>query len=425
MKKVLRWLGFFFLILNCSSVFKKLQHNYITAFSFSPETIPYVSIANLRFLNSFKYYYIFQSDLPHNVKGNFTGTVILPNIEERKGILIINNRPVNIFVKACGNFQYISDGSRKGWQRGPRSDENDILAIIERVAAHTKFYLMSKEALESYSYTKGLEIKYNENKYFYSFWPYLPLLDPTFNRKFKALLIINKKTLLPEEICAIDSTKVVKFRIKLWAFNKPYKINIPFIPEITVELRAKFSQEKVDYYECKKIISERLKALPINFRIEVFPKIFKKQGIKIFLEDSEYSELPIIKALLTSRGMFYAVKDNVLSSSETLFFSQKDIESMADENLGHQTKIRIELSDNGRYKLENFLASDSISSLHWYWDSMYIGVTVIDKRDFLNKIDILGKMNTMELRIISAVIKNEMLPSILDIIAVQRVKSDR
>ncbi|MEO0072237.1 MAG: hypothetical protein ABIK10_02190 [candidate division WOR-3 bacterium] len=383
--------------------------------NFTLESIPFYALNNLKNLKSFRYRYAFQGEEPNKVKGDFIGVVLYPVNEERHGELIINNRRRKILIKARGEYQYEFDRNTNNWQRQFRTDDNNILAIIERTVGNKKFYLMSKEALRDYNFEDVLNITYDESKYFYSFWPNLAFLDPTFSRRFKALVIIDKNTCYIEKIYAVDETKTIQFKIELFDHNKPIKIKFPPIYDYIIELKAAEPQTRINYREYAQVIKKRFADLEADLVIERQWSWFKTTGLRIKLIASKFLDERAIKRVLTQKGRFYALYF-FEANAETLDLPSQNIREI---NL-NENFIEVVLDSQKTQEIANLFISKPISTLQWYLDNEYIGSSDVDKVEFSGKINIFTSLSSSERKIFSAIVKNKMLHETLNIIAMKR-----
>ncbi|MCX7757216.1 MAG: hypothetical protein N2166_02745 [candidate division WOR-3 bacterium] len=402
---------FILLMLSCYTIRKfEPQRSLKETFEISVESIPYRALDNLKKSYSFCYRYSFQSDQPNNIQGDFNGKVILPNKEERRGRLVVNRRTSKIFVRARGEYQYEVNFKTNKYQRVSRTDENNLLTIIERTVGNSKFYPISREALKDYGFEKVLNIVYNDKKYYYSFWPNLAFLDPTFSRKFKAIMIIDKKTLRVEKIYAADETKTVQFKIELFDYNKARDIEFPVFYDWKAEVKFLAPEKGVNYREYASIINGRFREFESAIKIRSQRRWLKVVGLVLEFESSKFLDERTIRRLLTQKGMLYVLGLKE-TKPETLYLQASDIKEV---NLT-DNDIEIVFQSEAVSKTVDFFKRITSSYLQWYLDDEYIGETTIDKADFSSKINIFTNISNVERKIFKALVTNKMLRGELNI----------
>ncbi len=372
--------------------------------SLSLDSIPLISFKNLKNQSSFNYKYQFKSDLPHNISGVFNGSVILPDQEQRQGILIREKKKNSIKIKARREYQYEISKKAKQWQIIPRGEESNILISIDRTIMDANFQLISE----------------NKESYTYKFIPNLSFLDPTFTRKFSAFLTVNKKTILPEKIIAQDSPKKILWQIEFSSYNKVKRIKLPFHPTTKIILSA---QQKLGKRETSSIIEtlkRRLELAGENFRLS--NKI--KDNSSLFIVDLELWQLSsdnkLIQNLLVSPGQIkvYPVIETTLNSEPLL--GNTDINEFMIKTLEPYPMMEISLNSVGLKKMNEYLnLPDSQPAFQFFLDTIRLGTFRIDKSNFSSKLNIQIYTNKNEIMSTIAIIKGGTLGIPLKILSIE------
>lgn len=224
----------------------------------------------IRSYNGFNYEYSFHSSfLLKKGKGiGYTNLLLLR--EERKGEIHSPAGVKKYHCQGAGDWEYVK--SRKGWEKRTRSEDSDIMRILEILLVNNPAY--------------GETI----------FKPNLVFLGLTDNEKAKGEIRYQKGKI--REIIARDSWAKVEFRIKLNNKNRLKEISIPFSPASRIIFPL--PQEK----ELLAILHRRLVCLKLNYQL----KRQRKKAILTLAEKLEDNTL----SLLFASGKFNIYQDDSL-----------------------------------------------------------------------------------------------------------------
>jgi hypothetical protein len=176
------------------------------------------SLVNLRKLHSFEFTQSMLSRELPEVNGQFLGTVILPDTEERSGFWSTLDGKVPVQAKARGEVEYSLEDS--AWTIHARGEETGFLAQLERALAFDSFRVPEKKG-------EYLEIR---------FVPNLQFLNPMGAKKLSGTIRIRKDRMLPEEITARSPDSSVFWQVKLSNFDQARPIAFPFVRQWRVSL---------------------------------------------------------------------------------------------------------------------------------------------------------------------------------------------
>ncbi len=176
------------------------------------------SLVNLRKLHSFEFTQSMLSRELPEVNGQFLGTVILPDTEERSGFWSTLDGKVPVEAKARGEVEYSLEDS--AWTIHARGEETGFLAQLERALAFDSFRAPEKKG-------KYLEIR---------FVPNLQFLNPMGAKKLSGTIRIREDRMLPEEITARSPDSSVFWQVKLSNFDQAKPIAFPFVRQWCVSL---------------------------------------------------------------------------------------------------------------------------------------------------------------------------------------------
>jgi hypothetical protein len=366
-----------------------------------PDSIPKLAWVNLQNATSFIYQYQFKSDRPHNIWATFKGVVVFPNQEQRQGKYTVNDKTRKVVVKARGDNQYKIDEKTKKWRVMPREEDANLMITIERVIANTKFYLIEQDS-------RFLT---------YSFHPNLAFLDPTFTSRIKAVMVINKKTLLPLQISAQDSLSKILWRVEFDKYNTNKKIKIPFLPDAQIDIAAKGKLTKNETNTVKNVLSKRLVITGQNFQIKTKKKgkqtVFKI-GLENYTENRDYRAFA--KHLLTATGRL-----DIYSTTESLpLLNESNISDVRITSYEPYPQLELQLNASGTERIKRYLVSATEKpSFRAVLDSAELAIFDIDKYDFSDRIVFRVLFNRNEIMNTIAILKGGLLPLPLELIEIR------
>ncbi len=224
----------------------------------------------IRSYQGFNYEYSFHSSLLLKEGKGVGYTNLLLLREERKGEI---RSPAGVKKYHClgaGDWEYVK--SKKGWEKRTRSEDSDIMRILEILLVNDPAY---GETL---------------------FKPNLIFLGLTDNENAKGKIRYQKGKL--REIIAQDSWTKVDFRIKLNDHYRLKDLRIPFSPEMRIIFPLPQRKELLG------TLQRRLACLKLNYQL-------KRQGKKATLALEEKLEENILSLLFAS-GKFNIYQDSLL-----------------------------------------------------------------------------------------------------------------
>jgi hypothetical protein len=369
--------------------------------SASIDSIPLISINNLKHQKSFGYRYQFKSDIPHSIFGSFSGCVVFPSQEQRQGTLIRGNKKTKINIKARKDCQY--EVFKKKWQIVPRGEESDIIISLDRTITDARFQLISDK----------------KESYLFQFIPHLSFLDPTFTRKFTAVIEIDKKIMLPKKIIAQDSAKKILWQLDFSNYNKIKRINFPFEPNLRITLAAEQKLSKSETGTILSILSKRLELTDENFRI----KSRVKDNKTLFVIDMQIIEqnpdIKSIKYLLTSTGKVQVNPQN----DTNVLLNNSDINSFNINSAEPYSMVEISLSEPGLKKIDEYLSlSNGKTSFSFLLDSTQIGSFNLDKTNFSDKIIFLSLLSTNDILKMKVIFESGIMTSKMSISNIESIR---
>lgn len=362
-----------------------------------PDSIPKLAWIYLQNAVSFKYQYQFKSDLPHNNTATYKGLIMFPNQEQRQGKYTIENRNRDVMIKARLNYQYKIDRKTKQWQVLPRDEDANLMFTIERVITNTRFYLIEQDS----------------NKLIYSFHPNLSFLDPTFTRRIKAKLSIDRKTLLPIQFSAKDSLEKIVWRIDFSDYNKQDRIKFPFVPNTQIYLATNEKLAQNEINSITEILTKRLELTGENFQIK--NKSEKKRVIfEIEMEiPASNPDYQLLKKLLTQTG-----KCDIYQLSESVsLVNNSNIRDVKIVGFEPYPQLEVQINQNGVDQLNKCLNdTNNESDFRIVFDGEELAIFSIDKFNFSDRI--LFRVFTKKNEIMNtiAILKSGILSSPLEII---------
>lgn len=349
---------------------------------------------------SFYYKYQFKSDLPNNNYASYRGLIVYPNQEQRQGEYVLLNKKREVFLKARGNTQYKLDGKTNKWQVLPRDEDADLVVTIERVTANTKFYLIEQDS----------------NYLTYSFHPNLSFLDPTFTRRIKAKLIIDRKSFLPVQLLAKDTLGKISWQVDFSEFDKQHRIQFPYLPNTQINLGAHKILAKNEINSVIAVLSKRLESAGENFDM----KAKQDKGRTLFELNLEIlgqnHDFKILRQLLLSKGRIY-----VMPLNESLAIANNsNIRDIKIISFKPYPQIEIVFDDEAREKINVFLG-DCIGQAGFrvMLDSLEVAMFNLDKTDFSDRIIFRVLFNRNEIMNIIAIYKGGLLPLPLELIEIK------
>lgn len=327
--------------------------------------------------------------------------MVFPNQEQRQGTLIRGKKKTKIKIKARQDYQY--EIYKKKWQIIPSGEESDIMISLDRTITDAKFQL-TNESKESYTYR---------------FIPHLSFLDPTFTRKFVATLTINKKTLLPKNIIAQDSSRNILWQLEFFNYNKVKRIDFPFDPTTRIILTSEKKLSKTETNSILEILKKRLEIAGESFRC--FSKV-KDNATLFFIElqlVQQDLDVKSIKYLLTSPGR---IEVSPINDSITLL-DNTDISEFKIKSDEPYPMIELSFTQSGLHKIDEHLnLSNGQASFRLFLDSTIIGSFSIDKTDFSDRIIFLSLVSTNEIMKIKAIFQGGMLTTELVLFDIESIK---
>ncbi|MBA7599765.1 hypothetical protein ES703_06805 [subsurface metagenome] len=205
--------------------------------------IPQYAWESLMHQGSFKFdYYTARSSMQFEVKGS--GTVVLPDALRFKGTWRMGEEERALNLAAAGDYQLERQDNQ--WVPHPKSEEAKILEQADRVIRKA---LLRRKG-------RGFELVADEGKIItYSFQPNLFYLDPGFEKKYTAELVVDGRTLLAREINARSEDDDIQFKFSVSAINRRKRIRIPF----SENFRLTYSPQAGRFGKAKSVLGKRLR----------------------------------------------------------------------------------------------------------------------------------------------------------------------
>lgn len=192
-----------------------------------PEEIPDFAFKNLKRQRSFAFDYRLEQKEPVSVKHQASGIYILPDQVEIQGSWIYGDGSTLPFkLVGYGDKEY--EKTDTGWTVHSRGEETDLLVQVERAKALGKFKLTKERP-----------------NWEFEFSPNVPFLDPTLSKKITGLLVIDRNY-LPKSIAAWTEAKTAFWQVEFRDFNKPQRINLPFVKQMRVTLTGGEKRQTVE-----------------------------------------------------------------------------------------------------------------------------------------------------------------------------------
>lgn len=166
-------------------------------------------------------YSVSRSSIQFSVQGK--GTVVLPDALRFKGTWNLGEEERRLDLAAAGGYQLEKvDGE---WLPHPRSEESKIVEEVDRIIRKA---LLVRQG-------KGFQLVSDEGSVLtYKFTPNLAYLDPAFEKKFSAQLVVDGRTLLTRKISAVSDDSDVQFEFTVSGINLARKIDLPFTSNFMV-----------------------------------------------------------------------------------------------------------------------------------------------------------------------------------------------
>jgi hypothetical protein len=153
------------------------------------------------------------------VNGQFLGTVILPDTEERDGFWQGPDGRIPVQAEARGEIEYTLEDSV--WTIHARGEETGFLTQLDRALAFDSFQSPEKQG----DYYLAVR-----------FVPNLQFLNPMGTKRLSATIRIRRDRVLPEEITARSPDSSVFWQVKLSSFDQAGPISFPFVPQWCISL---------------------------------------------------------------------------------------------------------------------------------------------------------------------------------------------
>lgn len=368
-----------------------------------PDSIPRLAWINLQNVSTFNYRYQFKSDLPHNHFASYQGLITYPHQEERQGKYVILNKQKDIKIKARGNFQYKIDKKTDKWQVLPRDEDANLMVTIERVIANTRFYLINQDS----------------NYLTYSFHPNLSFLDPTFTRRIKAEMTLNRKTVLPHRLFAYDTLGKISWQVDFIDYDKGQKIKFPFLPNTFIALTTsdKLSKQQADAVNA--MLTKRLDLSGENFAIKT--RYSRQKTVwELDMEiPNQHLDFKLLKPLLVAKGSF-----SIFPLGESIpLLTESNLVDVKIVGFEPYPQIEIILNNDGINKIMSFFSDTVIESgFRAVLDTQELSMFYIDKTDFSDRITFRVLFNRNEIMNMIAILKGGLLSFPLEI---SEIKSGR
>lgn len=236
------------------------------------EDVPQYAWEGLRQQRSFGFaYYVVRDSMQFEIGGS--GVVILPDALRFKGTWRLGEEERVLNLAAAGDYQLERQGSK--WIPRQKSEEAKILEQVDRVIRQA---LLRRKG-------RGFELVEDDGKTItYSFQPNLFYLDPGFEKKFSAELVVDGRTLLAREINARSDDDDIQFDFTISAVNKRKRIRIPF----SENFKLTYGLQEGRFGEGKSLLRSRLKDLGRASRIRV--KEGNLEAVLTFPVDKQMAE---------------------------------------------------------------------------------------------------------------------------------------
>lgn len=217
------------------------------------EDIPAYSWETLRLQRSFHFdYHSYSNVFSFDVAGR--GLVVMPDALRFTGTWRLGAEERTLDLAAAGGYQLEKEEGQ--WVARQRSEEAKIVDQVDQVLQNA---LIRKKG-------KGFKLVEDAGKTLtYSFKPNLAYLDPKFEKKFDAVLIIDGRTLLAKEIHIVSDDEEVGFDFSVSKINRVRKVGLPFSSNFIIT----YSLEWGSVGKAKSGLRSRLKALGRESRIHV------------------------------------------------------------------------------------------------------------------------------------------------------------
>jgi hypothetical protein len=200
-------------------------------------------------LESFTFTLSFHTDMPFPIEVRFTGRREQPDREVWSGTMRRRSEESRVELRAEGTDQYEKEQS--GWNRTIRGIETRILEQGEGA--------FRGRSLEFAGTVRG--------RYSFSFVPDLPILDPTRTKKLTGVMEVDPRSGLPSRLYCSDSAKTAEWELTLSRFNRAGKVDVPYLPAMTVDARPLRPLNRADADRTLEILNQRLAKLGWDHRL--------------------------------------------------------------------------------------------------------------------------------------------------------------
>jgi hypothetical protein len=230
------------LLLSCAGVIHRVP-------PIPPEQAGRGAWQRLAKLESFRFTLKFHTDVPFPIEVRFTGRREQPDREVWSGTMRRRGEESRVELRAEGSDQFEKEQS--GWRRTIRGIETRILEQGEGV--------FRGKSLEYVGTRRG--------RHSFSFVPDLPMLDPTRSKKLTGIMEVDPRSGLPLRLYCSDSAKTAEWELTLGRFNRAGKVDVPYLPAMTVDARPLRPLNRSDSDLTLEILNQRLERLGWDHRL--------------------------------------------------------------------------------------------------------------------------------------------------------------
>jgi len=237
------------------------------------EDVPQYAWESLKQQGSFRFdYYVARSSMQFKVQGS--GVVVLPDALRFKGTWRLGEEERVLNLAAAGDYQLERQGSE--WIPRQKSEEAKILEQVDRVIRQA---LLRRKG-------RGFELVEDDGETItYSFQPNLFYLDPGFEKKYTAELVVDGRTLLPRKINARSDDDDIQFKFSVSSVNRRKKIRIPF----SENFKLTYALEEGRFAKAKSVLRKRLKDVGRASRMRI--KAGNLEAALTFPVDKQVAEI--------------------------------------------------------------------------------------------------------------------------------------
>jgi hypothetical protein len=214
-----------------------------------PKSAASGTLERLAVQRSFAFELSYHTDFPFPIAVSFSGVRESTDREQWSGSWRRRGEVSRVDLRGDGPDQFERAGF--GWRKAMRGAETRIL----------------DHARGAFGAGAPAFVETRAGRYVYRFEPVLPTLDPTGRKQLRGVLEVDAYSGLPLRIHGADSAGTAGWELRLSRFNSARRVDVPFIPAMTVAAKPGRGSGKAKVSQSAAIIRRRLDALGWEFRL--------------------------------------------------------------------------------------------------------------------------------------------------------------